>query len=84
MERDECIYVFNFWVGGEGHIETSSQRWLHNPPSSYPNQVQGFPSNVTLFQLFFYYFIQIIRHMFRSYDHLQAEICLIYIFPLSN
>jgi hypothetical protein len=31
-----------------------------------------------------YYFIQINRYMFRSYDHLQAEIYPIYIFPPEN
>jgi hypothetical protein len=30
------------------------------------------PSNATV-SIVFYYFIQIIRYMFRSYDHLQAE-----------
>jgi hypothetical protein len=32
------------------------------------DKVQGFPSNATL-SIVVYYFIQIIRDMFRSYDH---------------
>jgi hypothetical protein len=39
------------------------------------DQVEGFPSNATLFQFFFKYFIKIIRYMFPSYDHLQVGIC---------
>jgi hypothetical protein len=37
------------------------------------DQVEGFPSNATLF-LVFYYFVQIIRYMFWPYNHLQVEI----------
>jgi hypothetical protein len=40
-------------------------------PSVY--QVEGFPSNATLLNSFFY-FIQIICYMFRSYNHLQVKI----------
>jgi hypothetical protein len=32
------------------------------------DQVQEFPSNATVFKTIVYYFIQIIRYMFRSYD----------------
>jgi hypothetical protein len=38
------------------------------------DQVEGFPSNATLISIVVYYFIQIIRYMFRSYDHLQTEV----------
>jgi hypothetical protein len=36
------------------------------------DQVQGFPSNAALFPVVVYFFIKIIRYMFRSYDHLQG------------
>jgi hypothetical protein len=38
------------------------------------DQVQGYPCNATLVSIVVYYFIQNIRYMFRSYDHLQVEI----------
>jgi hypothetical protein len=38
------------------------------------DQVEEFPSNATLISIVFYHFIQIIRFMFWSYDHLQVEI----------
>jgi hypothetical protein len=44
------------------------------------DQVQGFPSNGTV-SIVVYYFIQIMRYMFRSYDHLQVEISDVYISP---
>jgi hypothetical protein len=37
------------------------------------DQVQEFPSNATLVSIIVYYFIQIRRYMFRSYDHLHEE-----------
>jgi hypothetical protein len=48
-------------------------------PSSSGNyhdwhEVQGFPSNATLFSIVVYYFIRIMRYMFLSFDHLEVEI----------
>jgi hypothetical protein len=41
----------------------------------YVRQVQGFPANATLFQELFSILFNN-RYMFRSYDHLQAEVCM--------
>jgi hypothetical protein len=51
------------------HLRGSHITWLTNSM----DQVQGFPSNATV-SIVVYYFIQIIRYMFWSYDHLQVGI----------